>query len=78
LGRVNLNNQFTAGATEALLAFNGEAVINCQGISDAAGHEYAISYARMLQDRVRGLEFSLPRIPAGLVEANRKLITENP
>jgi hypothetical protein len=49
-------------------------VTYCQGISDTVAHEYATDYARMLQNRARGLEASLPRIPIGLFEPNRNLI----
>jgi len=69
-----MNNQFDAELSTALLGFNGEAVVYCQGISDAPAHEYAMNYARMLQNRVKGLETGLPRIPAGLFEPNRNLI----
>jgi hypothetical protein len=41
----------------ALLGFNHEAVLYCQGISDAEAHEYAMDYARTLQSRAKGLEF---------------------
>jgi hypothetical protein len=69
-----MNNQFDAGFGAALLAFNGEAVLYCQGISDLVAQEYARNYARMLQNRAKGLEFSLPKIPHGLFEPNRNLI----
>jgi hypothetical protein len=59
---------------KALLAFNAEAVPYCQGISEMMAQEYARNYARMLQNRAKGLEFSLPRIPYGLFEPNRNLI----
>jgi hypothetical protein len=58
----------------ALLGFNGEAVIYCQGISDVVAQEYAMQYARMLQNRAKGVETQLPRFPAGLFEPNRNLI----
>ena len=66
--------QFDPQFSAALLGFNGEAVLYCQGISDGVAHEYAMDYARMLQNRARGLDFSLPRIPVGLFEPNRNLI----
>ena len=69
-----MNSQFDAEFGAALLAFNGEAVLYCQGISDLVAQEYARNYARMLQNRAKGLEFSLPRIPQGLFEPNRNLI----
>jgi hypothetical protein len=69
-----MNGQFDAELTTALLGFNEEAVLYCQGISDTVAQEYAMSYARMLQNRARGIEFSLPRIPRGLFEPNRNLI----
>jgi hypothetical protein len=58
----------------ALLGFNGEAMPYCQGISDIVAQDYALNYARMLQNRAKGIEFSLPRIPQGLFEPNRNLI----
>lgn len=69
-----MNSQFDAEFSAALLGFNGEVVTYCQGISDTVAHEYATDYARMLQNRARGLEASLPRIPIGLFEPNRNLI----
>ena len=65
-----LNSEFST----ALLGFNGEAVVYCNGISDGSAHEYAMEYARMLHNRSKGIEGQLPRIPAGLFEPNRNLI----
>jgi hypothetical protein len=59
---------------DALRAFGGEAIVYCQGISDIVAQEYATEYARMLQNRARGIEFQFPRIPPGLFEPNRNLI----
>ena len=58
----------------ALLGFNREAVVYCKGISDIVAQEYAVEYARMLQNRAKGVEAQLPRIPSGLFEPNRNLI----
>ena len=58
----------------ALLEFNREAVVYCKGISDSVAHGYAMDYARMLQNRAKGIDGQLPRIPAGLFEPNRNLI----
>jgi len=63
-----------AELSAALLGFNGEAVVYCKGISDSVAQEYAMEYARMLQNRAKGLEAQHPRIPAGLFEPNRNLI----
>ena len=68
------NEQFDAELTTALLGFNREAVLYCQGISDMVAQEYARNYARMLQNRAKGIDFTLPRIPHGLFEPNRNLI----
>ena len=65
-----LNSDFSA----ALLGFNGEAVVYCKGISDSVAQEYAMEYARMLQNRAKGIEGQIPRIPVGLFEPNRNLI----
>ena len=69
-----MNAQFDAGLSAAILAFNAEAVLYCQGISDMIAQEYARNYARMLLNRAKGTEFSLPRLPFGLFEPNRNLI----
>jgi hypothetical protein len=65
-----LNSEFSA----ALLEFNREAVVYCKGISDSVAQEYAMEYARMLQNRAKGIEGTMPKIPAGLFEPNRNLI----
>ena len=67
-------SQFDAAFSNALLEFNREAVLYCHGISDTVAREYAVEYARMLQNRAKGIEASLPRIPPGLFEPNRNLI----
>jgi hypothetical protein len=69
-----MNAQFDAGLSAAILAFNAEAVLYCQGISDVIAQEYARNYTRMLLNRAKGAEFSLPRMPFGLFEPNRNLI----
>ena len=69
-----MNGQFHAELSAALLGFNKEAVLYVQGISDKVAQEYAMNYARMLQNRAKGIESSLPRIPHGLFEPNRNLI----
>lgn len=72
--RPGLDERFDAELSAALLAFNGEAVVYCRGISDVVAQEYATEYARMLQNRAKGIEAQLPRIPSGLFEPNRNLI----
>ena len=59
----------------ALLGFNKEAVLYCQGIPDADAQEYAMNYARMLRRRAKGLEFEeRTRFSAHRFEPNRNLI----
>ena len=70
----SLINQFDAEFSNAFLGFNSEAVLYCQGISDTVARDYAMDYARMIQNRAKGAEVSLPRIPTGLFEPNRNLI----
>ena len=72
-----MNNRFDAGLSAAILAFNAEAVPYCSGISDVIAQEYARNYARMLLNRAKGDEYSLPRIQHGLFEPTRKLIQSN-
>ena len=66
-----LNSEFST----KFLEFNREAVVYCKGISDSAAQEYAMEYARMLQNRAKGIEQDqAPRNPTGLFEPNRNLI----
>jgi hypothetical protein len=69
-----LDERLSPEFSDALLAFNGEAVVYCRGISDNIAQQYAMEYARMLQNRAKGIEVQLPRIPSGLFEPNRNLI----
>jgi hypothetical protein len=69
-----LNNLFNRDMSEALLGFNSEAVLYCDGISDAAAKDYAIEYARMIQQRATGSEVQFPRVPSGLFGPNCTLI----
>jgi hypothetical protein len=69
-----MSAQFDGGLSAAILAFNAEAVLYCQGISEPIAQEYARNYARMLLNRAKGDEFSLPRMPFGMFEPNRNLI----
>jgi hypothetical protein len=72
-----MNVQSNAEFAAALMGFNGEAVLYCDGISDTVAHEYATSYARMLNNRAKGIDSSPPPIPHGLFEPNRNLIRSN-
>jgi hypothetical protein len=58
----------------ALLRFNKETVLYCGGISEAAAHNYAMDYSRMLRNRAKGLEGERIQIPGHPFEPNRKLI----
>jgi len=69
-----LISQFDAEFSSALLEFNREALVYCHGISDSVARDYAVEYARMIQNRAKGVEVSLPRIPTGLFDPNRNLI----
>ena len=69
-----MDERFNPEFSAALLAFNGEAVVYCKGIPDIVAQEYATEYARMLQNRAKGVEAQLSRIPAGIFEPNRNLI----
>ena len=71
---MNSNQQFNASIGDALLGFNKEAVLYCQGISDANAHEYAMDYARLLRRRAQGLECERTRLLKHLCEPNRNVI----
>jgi hypothetical protein len=72
-----MNDRFDAVLSAAILAFNAEAVPYCSGISDMVAQEYARDYSRMLLNRAKGVEWSLPRMPRGLFEPTRRLIQSN-
>ena len=69
-----MSYRFDAEFSAALFGFNGEAVLYCQGISDTIARDYATDYARLLENRAKGIEAQQPRIPTGLFEPNRNLI----
>jgi hypothetical protein len=69
-----LDNAVDPKFSEALLGFNREALLYCQGISDPVAKAYATEYARMIHDQARGIEVQFPRTPAGLFEPSRNLI----
>lgn len=58
----------------ALLRFTEETVLYCGGISEAATHNYAMDYSRMLRNRAKGLKGERIRIPDDPCGPNRKLI----
>ena len=68
---------FDAALGAALLGFNNEAVLYCQGIADTSAHEYAMNYTRELQIRAKGLDPDRVRIPSGLFAPNKALIEAN-
>jgi hypothetical protein len=62
-----MNGQFDAELSAALLGFNGEAAPYCQGISDTVAQEYAMNYARMLQNRAKRNRIFTSSNPAGAI-----------
>jgi hypothetical protein len=71
---MNMGEQFDADLAALVLAFNREAVPYCRSIPDMVAQDYARNYARMLQNRAKGIDFAIPRIPHGLFEPRRLLI----
>ena len=66
---------FDAKVGAALLGFNAEAVVYCQGISDTDARAYAMDHARMLRSRTNYSEFeNRTRFSEHLFEPNRNLI----
>jgi hypothetical protein len=70
----SVDSQFESAVSEALLAFDCDALIYGHGLSDEVARDYAIEYARMLQNAAKGLNSSWPRIPHGLREPDGNLI----
>jgi hypothetical protein len=73
-GEADLNNFSDQNLSQAVLGFNTEAVLYCDGISDTIAKDYAVEYARMIQQRATGNKIEFPRIPAGLFGPNCSLI----
>jgi hypothetical protein len=71
---VNSTKPSYANIDDALLRFNKETVLYCGGISEAAAHDYAVDYSRMLRNRAKGLEGERILVPVHFFEPNRKLI----
>ena len=70
---MNSKEQFSSSIADALLGFNREAVLYCQGISDAHANEYAMDYARLLRRRAQGLECERTRFKHSF-EPNQNVI----
>jgi hypothetical protein len=71
---MEIGSPFDGALSTALLDFNNEAVVYCEGISDPSAREYAVSFTRALQSRARGVEADRFRIPSGLFGPNKGLI----
>jgi hypothetical protein len=71
---MNRVRPFDAINGAALLAFNEDSSLYCEGISEHIAQEYAIAFARRLLTEARGLPVTRPNIPPGLSQPNRKLI----
>ena len=65
---------FNADIADALLGFNEKAVVYCRGLSDAAARDYAMSYARMLRSRAKGLACEPTRLSSHPFEPDRNVI----
>ena len=69
-----MDNPLDLQLNEALRAFSSEALLYCQGISDAVAKDYATEYAQMIEYRAKGIKVPFPRIPSGLFGPNSYLI----
>jgi hypothetical protein len=58
----------------ALAAFNEESALYCKGINDNVAREYAVEYARMMDDRLRGLDAQPPKVRHELFAPSRRWI----
>jgi hypothetical protein len=71
---MNSREQLTGSIADALLGFNREAVLYCQGIFDAHAQEYAMDYARLLRRRAQGLDCERTQLLKHSCEPNRHFI----
>jgi hypothetical protein len=57
----------------ALLGFNEESSLYCKGINDDVAREYAMEYARMIEQQLKGIDAEPPRIRHQLFAPSRRL-----
>jgi hypothetical protein len=58
----------------ALVEFSEESLAYCAGINDDVAREYATAYARMIEQRLKGMDAEPPRIHHQLFAPSRRLI----
>jgi len=58
----------------ALVRFKEESSSYCKGINDNVAREYASDYARMLEQRLKGMDAESPRVRHQLFAPSRRLI----
>ena len=58
----------------ALAGFGEESLAYCKGINDTVAREYAIEYARMIEQQLKGIDAEPPRIRHQLFAPSRRLI----
>jgi hypothetical protein len=59
----------------AIVAFTEESMTYCKGINDKIAQEYAVGYAEMIGQRVRGEESRPPKVRHDLFAPSRRLIS---
>ena len=58
----------------ALVGFSEESSSYCKGINDDVAREYATQYARMIEQRLQGMDADPPRLRHQLFAPSRRLI----
>ena len=58
----------------ALVEFSEESLAYCKGINDDVAREYAMEYARMIEQLLKGMNAEPPRIRHQLFAPSRRLI----
>ena len=71
---MNCHRRFDANLGTALLAFNADFSVYCDGISEFTAQEYAIAFARRLVEQAKGFDAKQPEAPSNLSKANRNLV----
>jgi hypothetical protein len=69
-----LNPQPNPELDAALAGFSEESLAYCKGINDSVAREYATEYARMIEQRLKGIYTEPPRIRHQLFAPSRRLI----
>ena len=71
---MDCHRPFDANLGAALLAFNADFSVFCEGILEFTAQQYAIAFARRLVEQAKGFEATQPGEPSNLSKAHLRMI----